>query len=157
MAIRFAMKLPDLEKPEFSSKFNFISTSSEIELIFRYFEKHGLDLNQRNFHWDTPYHLAAEKGHLSTVKALFDVSERKSPRNKESNTPLHLAVMSEAKSRFVEQCEVTIFLMENLPVEELNYQNDEDLNPMYYAAVNNQVLFKKMQTIFKDRKRMAYY
>nr|XP_033785199.1 ankyrin repeat and death domain-containing protein 1B isoform X3 [Geotrypetes seraphini] len=86
---------------------------------------HLMDLNKCDKKGKKPFHLAAENGHIQTVKNLISLKLFTLERDKEGNTALHLA----AKNGRNEVVETLINLW-----DDINEQNENGETPFYLAV-----------------------
>lgn len=77
----------------------------------------------------TPLHSAAEVGNVQIAQALIKAGAKIDARNKEEQTPLHLAVLND------ENIEVVRLLLQNHA--DINARADSDCTPLHYAAWKN--------------------
>ena len=77
------------------------------------------------FRWQTPLHLAARKGHLTTYKSISNFVVDKNPKDRDDVTPLHLA----AENGHIAICE---FILNNVVYK--NPHNKTGWTPLHWAA-----------------------
>ena len=77
------------------------------------------------FRWQTPLHLAARKGHLTTYKSISAFVVDKNPKDRDDLTPLHLA----AENGHIAICE---FILNNVVYK--NPHNKTGWTPLHWAA-----------------------
>ena len=100
---------------------------SKINIITQIYNScQSKDKNPKDkFRWQTPLHLAARKGHLTTYKSISNFVVDKNPKDKEHITPLHLA----AENGHIAICE---FILNNVVYK--NPHNKMGWTPLHWAA-----------------------
>ena len=83
----------------------------------------------------TPLHFAvmfSQSIDFEIIKNIFDAETVKNPRDKEGNTPLHLAAK---KGNF------KVFQLINEKADDINPKNDDHNTPLHMAALSNKISF----------------
>lgn len=84
------------------------------------------ELNKKDTYGNTPLHYAAQSGNLNTIKFLL-AHQAEIKENNDGNHPLNEAIKNK-------QTEAALYLIENLPIDDLKKINNEKLTPINLVA-----------------------
>lgn len=106
------------------------------EDLTRVLLQHKANPNSRDKDGDTALHIAAERGHIGTVKLLLSAGATPSAHGEHENTPLHLAATSTMYSERPQEETCRLLVSKGADVDSTNMRNETPL----HLAMENMVI-----------------
>ena len=108
----------------------------DVELVKAIYEKHRVDVNEKDKDGQTPLHLAAKKGHAEVVRMLFAFKADVSEKDAQGESPLHGAAEKGHP-------QVARMLITKLNAD-VNEQDNDGWTPLHWAARHGDTAFVRM-------------